>query len=385
MTTGSMTTGNRFLDRNGIYAGSWTSRSWSGGDRSSGTRISLSGMSAEDRRLLLYNARRVKRAAPFEPHDYSCTILDEQVPLITYWNKLGNWGSTDPQSLAAVFGYPTYIADPWTDNHHLNLVAKLRDKVVGGGLNVAVSVAEMSQTARFIGDVARRVAKLDKSFKKLVSRKYKIPPTKVVRGLRDDWLAYQYAVQPLLGDVKNACQTLATINNRKHTQRFVVRDEVSESGPGHSLDYWSPGTAVTRSGEQIIAFIFDGPNALLDASGILDPASVLWEKIPFSFVADWFLPVGDFLKAVSFWRAYEGQFIVTRKVVKSCSGFGGSGRIYAVSGGTLSRSTTTITRTVSTDIKIPYPRAQGLGSLSSDLRHAISGVALLLPNGWVRR
>jgi hypothetical protein len=31
-------------------------------------------------------------------------------------------------------------------------------------------------------------------------------------------------------------------------------------------------------------------------SGISNPALVAWELVPFSFVADWFVPVGDWLK-----------------------------------------------------------------------------------------
>lgn len=385
MTTGNVRWGNRFLDVYGQEAGRWTEKTWSGGDRPPRTRLSLSGMTPEERRLYLYNARRVRKA-PFEPHPYTCHISTIDIPLVTYWNKLGKYGNATPQAVTGIFGRPVFPSDPWTNNHHLELIAKLKDKVVGGGFNAAVSIAEMGQTCRFIGDVARRVAVLDRSFKKLVRKRYKVPPTHVVKSLRDDWLAYQYAVMPLLQDVKSAAETLATINNRKATNRFTVRSEVVNTDTGINPPYaWQNGNAVTRSGEQIIAFIHDGPNALLEASGITDPASVLWEKTRLSFVADWFLPVGDFLKAVSFWRSYEGTFVVTRKVVRSVSGFGASGTIYDVSGGTLSQTIVDIDRSVTTELAIPYPRLRGLGQSAKDLRHAISGVALMLPNGWLKR
>jgi hypothetical protein len=32
--------------------------------------------------------------------------------------------------------------------------------------------------------------------------------------------------------------------------------------------------------------------------GLLNPAEVIWELVPFSFVADWFLPIGDYLSAL---------------------------------------------------------------------------------------
>lgn len=32
--------------------------------------------------------------------------------------------------------------------------------------------------------------------------------------------------------------------------------------------------------------------------GLLNPLEVIWELVPFSFVADWFLPIGDYLSAL---------------------------------------------------------------------------------------
>jgi len=42
--------------------------------------------------------------------------------------------------------------------------------------------------------------------------------------------------------------------------------------------------------------VFDSPNALLLSQlGLVNPASLAWELVPFSFVVDWFANVGDFL------------------------------------------------------------------------------------------
>jgi len=408
VTTGNVVYGNRFLDRLGTFAGSWTEKTWTGGDRPpAARRISLSGMTREEKRLYFYTARRVRRAAPFEPHAYSCTITNRTNPLITYVNVPGKWEVSNPHGSQGAFGLPSFPPDPWTDNHHLSLIANLRDKVVGGGFNLSVTIAEMGQTAQFIGDVARRINRLDKVWKRAVRKRYsrgpgsvkllpsgliinsgkrsiRISAPEIIGTLRDDWLAYQYAVKPLLGDIRNACETLANINNRKKTTRFSAHLREVVSAPGNSNDFWNGGTSTVTSGERIVAYISDGPNILLEASGILNPEVVLWEKIPFSFVADWFLPVGDFLKAVSFWRNWEGQFVVTRKVHKVNPSYGGSGSVYTVSGGTQSYSQLSLTRTVQSQLVIPYPKLQGLGQANHDLRHAISGVALLLSGGQTR-
>lgn len=396
MTTGRSVYGSRARDRNGVYFGSWTEKTWTGGDRPvSARRVSLSGLTPEERRLVLFTQRRVNRA-PFEPHNYQCTINSYSVPLVTYWNELGKWGSNDPQSLMGAFGGPQVPQDPWTDNHHLHLVAKLRDEIVGGGANLAITIAESAQTLRFIGDTAHRVAWLDKRFKSLLPRGRTAQaklfnamrrgvPTRVVKTLRDDWLAYQYAVKPLLGDIREACRTLANYNNRKRTTRFRVRDSANDSIPGYPSDAWGGGTTTVQSSEQIVAYISDGPSVMLDASGILDPASVLWEKTRLSFVADWFIPVGDFLKAVSFWRNYEGQFVTTRRVIYENSGYGSPGRVYTITGGPMTWKQVIVNRTVGSDVTIPYPKLHLFDKAESSLRHAISGVALLIPDKSLRR
>jgi hypothetical protein len=33
--------------------------------------------------------------------------------------------------------------------------------------------------------------------------------------------------------------------------------------------------------------------------GLINPSTVVWELIPFSFVVDWFLPIGNFLHGLS--------------------------------------------------------------------------------------
>jgi hypothetical protein len=39
--------------------------------------------------------------------------------------------------------------------------------------------------------------------------------------------------------------------------------------------------------------------ALASQLGVVNPASIAWELIPFSFIVDWFLNVGDFLNQFS--------------------------------------------------------------------------------------
>jgi hypothetical protein len=50
-------------------------------------------------------------------------------------------------------------------------------------------------------------------------------------------------------------------------------------------------------------------------SGLKDPLSVAWELLPYSFVADWFIPIGDFLQARGLSQALTGSFVSSTKEV----------------------------------------------------------------------
>jgi hypothetical protein len=45
--------------------------------------------------------------------------------------------------------------------------------------------------------------------------------------------------------------------------------------------------------------------------GVLDPLSVAWEVLPFSFVADWFIPIGTYLENLNQIPFLKGRFMVT--------------------------------------------------------------------------
>jgi hypothetical protein len=45
--------------------------------------------------------------------------------------------------------------------------------------------------------------------------------------------------------------------------------------------------------------------------GLTDPLSVVWEIIPYSFVVDWFLPVGTYLENLNVIPKLKGKFLTT--------------------------------------------------------------------------
>lgn len=121
------------------------------------------------------------------------------------------------------------------------------------------------------------------------------------------WLELQYGWKPLLFDIKNAAETLADRLHDPHSRRTTAKvgktvssnwkDEggLIEYAPRLRANrYLSTTSKLTAS----VTFELDYSASAATAVGITNPALVAWELVPYSFVVDWFIPVGDFLNTL---------------------------------------------------------------------------------------
>lgn len=130
--------------------------------------------------------------------------------------------------------------------------------------------------------------------------------TKESQEIADQWLQLQYGWKPLLQDIYGVCEELANRHTSWPKEEKVeasAQDSVTDTKV--SLVYYnghvigstteSKTTAITvRGGFMITA----GPEQKLAKLGLSNPALLGWELIPYSFVVDWFLPVGDWLNTL---------------------------------------------------------------------------------------
>jgi len=121
------------------------------------------------------------------------------------------------------------------------------------------------------------------------------------------WLAMQYGWLPLMGDLHALCALLDSKLDSQvasvvatHSRKVTVSDETATSwGPSGLTGgqvwraYFPPSTV--RNTEKYTVTIKRTPR-LIDRLGITNPSSIVWELVPFSFVFDWFIPVGDWLE-----------------------------------------------------------------------------------------
>lgn len=200
-------------------------------------------------------------------------------------------------------------------------VDQLRIKLKDQSINLGQAFAERKQVEKMFVDFSRRLIGAYRSLRKgrpqdvyshlsggkLLPKGWKkgFKPD-VIRTASDNWLAWQYGVRPLVQDISGAITEYYKVRGVKPLIRRVVVNppkkgfaKVSTSGSGQNWDTTS--TRVVLTGHIECYAEFDSGSSAWDQTanrlGLTDPVVLLWEVMPYSFVIDWFLNVGEFLQA----------------------------------------------------------------------------------------
>jgi hypothetical protein len=114
--------------------------------------------------------------------------------------------------------------------------------------------------------------------------------------------------------------------------------------------------------------------------GIFNPLLIGWELVPFSFVVDWFIPVGSYLEGIDALLGYD-SFSYSNSLLTKVSWEGkGLGRKDTGSGFYLDNSYFESKKIVRLDreasASVPFPRFPGFKDPRS-LEHMANGLSLL--------
>jgi hypothetical protein len=216
--------------------------------------------------------------------------------------------------------------------------SKLAHKVKRDEVNLAVSLAESSQAFKMFGSTTKRITDAYRALRhgdvRGLRRAINVRPSHqaslLKRGPLDIrkhapqmWLELQYGWKPLLSDMYGAVTRL----HQRVEEGYPIRARASstETVKRTVKDGWTAGIVlydVTQVQRNRVKYLVDyWVDSTLPANlndwGLTNPLEVIWELVPYSFVVDWFIPVGDFL---STFDAYLG---VTFKqgfevIIKEC-------------------------------------------------------------------
>jgi hypothetical protein len=204
------------------------------------------------------------------------------------------------------------------------IYSRLIQQARSSNFSIPVTVVEAGRTVQMVREVAGTLAgtiyDLRRGRLSSALARIGLTPTRSQRGRYDRnygknpaeaaanaWLQYQYGWKPLLNDVKNGAEALAEAvarNGDSMTRKVYSSDRVTHGRvwPNYVIGV-SPHTTGTVTAQVRLsrrAVWKFKPNSadLPGLFGLTNPMEVVWEIIPFSFVADWFLPIGNYLSAL---------------------------------------------------------------------------------------
>lgn len=227
------------------------------------------------------------------------------------------------------------------------VTAKLQQKIKDQKVNVAQFAAEFHQVCGTVASTATRLANAFRSVKRgnlrsalnelsgghsrgSRGRRHSVPPSS--GSVSRDWLSIQYGWKPLLSDVYGACEELARLSTFNPPALRVSTGCNMEEISNRSIPNggaWAPNLSQKLTlRTQVRGVIEYNLTAEFAASvartGITNPVTLAWELLPYSFVVDWFIPVGNYLSSFDYdlglqflkgWYTVKVQaFLTTRSV-----------------------------------------------------------------------
>jgi len=119
-------------------------------------------------------------------------------------------------------------------------------------------------------------------------------------SIADLWLEMQYGWKPLLSSIHDNAELL----KRGFPEKGASLKATAQRSTSYSDTFERGRDMITiecRGGVRTAytALIRNPGLAQADMFGLTNPAEVAWELIPFSFVVDWFIPVGNVLQSLT--------------------------------------------------------------------------------------
>lgn len=185
----------------------------------------------------------------------------------------------------------------------------LKEKLRGSSASLGVALAEAPDALALISGASARLIRGYKALRRGnlrgVAKELDVT-TKRVRNavtakkeLSSKWLALHFGWQPLIQDCYDAVNLLTSTPTIEELTATRTYRENREGRPGPTYDWVANGSlevGVRVRGTMRVT----NPNLfLLERAGLLNPLTVAWELIPFSFLVDWFANIGGVLNSLT--------------------------------------------------------------------------------------
>lgn len=197
--------------------------------------------------------------------------------------------------------YNALIPGNMSNRLNTEVLLKLKDMKV----NFGEALAEMKSTVSHLAGTGSSVLQAFLAARRGnwagVAKALRVKPKSLKNGgsASERWLEYQFGWMPLLSDIQGGYE-LARDGFKQRGLIFSASksfDDTVEFGQ-HNLNWDIEGSSTVNARIKIYASIDSQRIHTLTNLGLADPLLVGWAVLPYSFVIDWFMPVGNMLEAV---------------------------------------------------------------------------------------
>lgn len=248
--------------------------------------------------------------------------------------RSGFYDMTKVNNLDPYFPKPQDLVSP--SDTYTKLLLKIKDQSV----NLAQAFAERGQTTNLFASTARRLATAAFMLRKgnwvEASRHLGYDLTRGQRRrlannallwskdqrklLANSWLELQYGWRPLIDDVFGSVEAIAKANIEgglvlsksarvSPDPRTYSRQNIKKVNPFiYGITEYVDGVRTVSAKTRTKVWFRSRSNTLVSTLadvGITNPAVLVWELLPYSFVVDWCLPVGNWLNTFDATAGHE--------------------------------------------------------------------------------
>ena len=221
----------------------------------------------------------------------------------------GRFLGNNPKLMEFLPMYPVggYRNPQYDYNDRARAVTECLGKIADGKANLSESLATYRQTADMLWDTSSGLLKALLAVKR---GQFSAVPSHLglntPKGAAGKLLEWRYGWKPLAGEVFAIADLLGNMipENRLITARRTVRGSLQYessavyTGQHNRFVEWSTKSDYSTTC-QLTGLASESWLRSANQFGLVNPMQLAWELVPWSFVVDWFMPIGNVLSALT--------------------------------------------------------------------------------------